>query len=599
LALPYSAAGATVHAEDARLMQVKQNGHGGRAFDADQSELSAAGYCSLERQVVQSSSQTEPSNLRADDARGGACASARSAVRPSVPEPELGVDYSLTRGALGLAIGSLLLAGCFSLLLVVGRIPGLAEWVSDPQFFKRCLVLHVDLALIVWFFAFAAGLYSLLPGDRASHTAFRTGFAVACGGVLAMIAGTMIPRTAPVLANYVPVIDNAMYVAGVALFFGGLVLCFFNGRLLIEPRERFPLIPALFPGERERRIPSFGESTRFELANTRRTVLPLPGGEGRGEGNGPFRITPDIASGLKTTALAYLVAITTFFVSWLATPRGLDAKAYYELVFWGGGHVLQVANVAAMLAVWLLLLSSLLKGPVLSPRVARVLFAVLLAPHLVALLLTFNGTVAPLYRLGFTRLMQFGIAPVVVVILAICLRRLWRAWRDGVIDRADLRDARFIGFAASAALTVTGFLMGAAIRNSTTMIPAHYHASIGAVTVAYMAVTYLLLKPLGFPLPNLRLQRLIPWQLALFGFGQVIFAIGFGVGGFHGLSRKAYGAEQHIRSLGELIGLGVMGAGGLVAVAGGLLFLALMLCAGQPRVVTGFSKFKLKPLPTA
>ena len=39
--------------------------------------------------------------------------------------------------------------------------------------------------------------------------------------------------------------------------------------------------------------------------------------------------------------------------SWAATPRELDAKAYYELVFWGGGHVLQVANVAAMLAVWL------------------------------------------------------------------------------------------------------------------------------------------------------------------------------------------------------------------------------------------------------
>src|SRR5262245_49347474 len=96
-----------------------------------------------------------------------------------------------------------------------------------------------------------------------------------------------------------------------------------------------------------------------------------------------------------------------------------------------------------------------------------------------------------------------------------------------------------------------------------------------------MAVTYLMLKPLGFALQGLRLQRLIPWQLCLFGAGQVIFAIGFGFGGVHGLSRKAYGAEQHIRSLGELIGLGVMGAGGLVAVAGGLLFLVLMLWAGQ------------------
>ena len=468
------------------------------------------------------------------------------------------VDWSLTRHALGLAIGSLLLAGCFSLLLVVGRMPVFSAWVSDPLFFKRCLVLHVDLALIVWFFSFAAALYSLLPGDRSSHAAYRAGFGVACAGVLAMIGGTLIPGTAPVLANYVPVIDNAVYVGGVTLFFGGLVICFMNERLFVRSMEVSPQAPA-----------SVWE---------------------------PFRVTPDVATALKTTALAYLVAMTTFLVSWAATPRGLDARIYYELLFWGGGHVLQVANVAAMLAAWLLLLSSLLKSAVLSPRTARVLFALLLAPHLIGPLLTLNGTVGSTYRLGFTRLMQFGIAPVVVIILAICLRRLRQAWRAGTIGQSDLRDARLAGFAASAALTLTGFLMGAAIRNSNTMIPAHYHASIGAVTVAFMAITYLLLKPLGFPLPGVRLARLIPWQLCLFGFGQVIFAIGFGLGGMHGLSRKAYSTEQHIRSAGELMGLGVMGAGGLIAVAGGLLFLLLMVRAGQSRIFVGLTKFKLEPL---
>ncbi len=458
----------------------------------------------------------------------------------------LSVDYSLTRRTLGLAIGSLLVAGCFSLLLVIGRMPVFSEWVSDPQFFKRCLVLHVDLALIVWFFAFAAALFSLLPGDQASHSTYRNGFTAACGGVLLMVAGTLIPRTAPVLANYVPVIDNPVYVSGVALFFGGLLFCFFNGRLLVQPRE----------------------TSRRETAAAWE----------------PFRVTANAALALKTTALAYFVAMTTFLVSWLVTPRGLETKAYYELVFWGGGHVLQVANVAAMLAVWLVLLSSMLKAPVLSPGTARVLFAILLAPHMISPLLTMNGTVAPLYRLGFTRLMQFCIAPVVTVVLVICLNKLWQAWNRGVIGRSDLGDARFVGFAASAALTITGFLMGSAIRNSNTMIPAHYHASIGAVTVAFMAVTYMLLKPLGFPLPGLRLPRLIPWQLWLFGAGQVIFAIGFLFGGVHGLSRKAYGTEQHIRSLGELIGIGVMGAGGLVAVGGGLLFLLLMVFAAQSRI---------------
>lgn len=473
-------------------------------------------------------------------------------------EGTVSVDWSLVRRALSLAVGSLLLAGCFSLFLIVGRMPVFSEWVSDPLFFKRCLVLHVDLALVVWFFSFAAGLFALIPGDRSSHAAFRVGFGIALTGVLAMIVGTMIPGTAPVLANYVPVIDNPVYVAGVALFFAGLLLCFINERLFVRVMEVSDVAPA--------------------------SVWH------------PFRVTPDVAIALKTTALAYMAAMVTFIASWASTPHVLDAKSYYELIFWGGGHVLQVANVSAMLAVWLLLLGSLLKRAVLSPGTARVLFALLLLPHLIGPLLTMNGTVTSTYRLGFTRLMQFGIAPVVVVVLALCLRRLRDAWRAGALKRRDWSDVRLAGFAASAALTITGFLLGSAIRNANTMIPAHYHASIGAVTVAFMAVSYLLLEPLGFRLPADRLTRFVPWQLHLFGFGQVIFAIGFALGGMHGLGRKAYSAEQHIRSTGELIGVLVMGAGGLVAVAGGLLFLLFMVRAARSRFAFWSSTMKPQSL---
>jgi hypothetical protein len=340
----------------------------------------------------------------------------------------------------------------------------------------------------------------------------------------------------------------------VALFFGGLLLCFINERLFVRRME---------------------------------STHPAP--------RSIWEITADAAIGLKAMAIAYVVAVTTFAISWAATPRDLEARTYYELVFWGGGHVLQVANVAAMLTVWLILLSSLLRRPVLGARTARILFALLVTPHLAAPLLVWNGTIASLYRVGFTRLMQFGIAPVVLVILGICIHRLWLEHRTGTLPAAAFSDLRFVAFVASAGLTVTGFCMGASIRNSNTMIPAHYHASIGAVTVAFMAVTYLLLEPVGFPLPGERVRRLIPWQLSLFGFGQVIFAIGFALGGMHGLSRKAYGAEQHVRTFGELTGLAIMGFGGLIAVAGGLLFLFLTVYAGQQRLTQLISRMKYQP----
>ena len=75
-------------------------------------------------------------------------------------------------------------------------------------------------------------------------------------------------------------------------------------------------------------------------------------------------------------------------------------------------------------------------------------------------------------------------------------------------------------------------------------------------------------------MPEPRWARL---QLILFGTGQAVFGLGFAWAGAYGLGRKQYGAEQHVRTLGEYLGLSVMGIGGIVAVAGGIFFLTVMV----------------------
>ena len=134
---------------------------------------------------------------------------------------------------------------------------------------------------------------------------------------------------------------------------------------------------------------------------------------------------------------------------------------------------------------------------------------------------------------------------------------------------------------ASAGLALLGLVLGACIRGSTTLVPAHYHASLGAVTVAFMTAAYFVCDRLRSGENRAGLNDQI-WarakrQLALFGVGQTVFVLGFAIGGAYGLGRKTYAAEQHARSMGEVTGLIVMGVGGLVAVAGGLWFLFLML----------------------
>ena len=48
-----------------------------------------------------------------------------------------------------------------SLSVVIGRLPLISALIGDPMFFKRCLVVHVNLALVVWFYAFLCGLAGL------------------------------------------------------------------------------------------------------------------------------------------------------------------------------------------------------------------------------------------------------------------------------------------------------------------------------------------------------------------------------------------------------------------------------------------------------
>jgi hypothetical protein len=272
-------------------------------------------------------------------------------------------------------------------------------------------------------------------------------------------------------------------------------------------------------------------------------------------------------------------------------PAGLPPAERYELAFWGGGHVLQLATEAAMAACWIVLLASALGRSPVGRRFGLAIFGALLAPWLASPVLALLGPGSWQHRVGFTRLMQWALFPAMTVLLVACVAALMRARREGRWPARGWADPRLLGFAASAGLTVLGFVLGACIRGSNTIVPAHYHAAIGAVTAAFMATTWLALEPLGLRLTSPRLRRWTAWQPGLFACGQSVFAIGFAFAGAHGAERKVYGAEQAGRSLAESIGLGVMGLGGLVAVAGGLIFLWAVLSAFldalRPGVATG------------
>lgn len=428
------------------------------------------------------------------------------------------------RGWFAFGIGSLVLAGLLSLLLVVGRLPFLGWLFTDPLFFKRALVVHVDLAIVVWFQAGTLAYLAWAVGSRVPRGLTVASLVLAGLGIHGLLAGAVMPGAQPILANYVPVVDHPVFLAGLVAWFAGGGL-YFAGALAV---------PA-------------GSS------------VALP---------------DDTLVALRASAAAQLIALATFAAAWHSTLPGLPAIGYYELVAWGGGHVMQVGNVALMLALWLWLLRRWSGQSVVSPTTIRWLAVALVLPQAVMPVLAWGGTSRPAYSEVATQLMRWTIFPVVLIVLGLGIRQVVLHWAD----RAAEGRWRLVGFAGSAVLTVLGFVLGAFIRGSSTLVPGHYHCAIGAVTLALMAAAYDFSREAS-PRAVAPSARLIRWQLALFGGGQAVFGLGFALAGAFGLGRKQYGAEQHVRSLGEYLGLGVMGLGGLVAVAGGLLFLAVMLRA--------------------
>lgn len=427
---------------------------------------------------------------------------------------------TLTAAWLGLALGALLASGLFSILLVLSRTPQLQSMFPMADFFRVALVVHVDLSVLVWFLAFGGALWSMTSGLRGLRTAWAA-FSLATVGTGVMMLSAFIEHAPPIMANYVPVLDGPMFISGLMLFGGGIALLCVRSMAAVRPIS-----------------------------------LSL-GGEGA------------LRFGLNAALVSTCVAALAFAVSWWQLPPGLDARVHYELLFWGGGHVLQFTYTLLMLVGWVWLASALGAPFPLSPRVVTALFAIaLVAAFLTPVTYAAYAVTSIEHHRAQTLLMRFGggivIAPIAFA-LAVAL------WRQRVVSAsgAPLRAC----LVASLGLFAVGGIIGFMISGSNVKIPAHYHGCIVGVTLAMMGITYRVLPLFGFAAPA---SRLAAWQPGIYGVGQLMHIVGLVWSGGYGVQRKVAGSDQVLRSTSEVAGMGLMGLGGLVAIVGGVLFVVVV-----------------------
>ena len=113
--------------------------------------------------------------------------------------------------------------------------------------------------------------------------------------------------------------------------------------------------------------------------------------------------------GLNTAAVSAVVALGCFVASYTQLPQYLIGEAFFELLFWGGGHVLQFTYTLFMLVAWLWLSSASGIELPITPRVVLLILFVGLACVFVSPIIYLAYPVTSIEHVElFTWLMRWG-----------------------------------------------------------------------------------------------------------------------------------------------------------------------------------------------
>lgn len=467
--------------------------------------------------------------------------------------PLLAGGHALNTQALAwlmLGVAALGASTLFAILVASSRAPATARLLSGHDFFQVALILHVTLGPVLWFLAFAMALWNL-PLQKAWDGLGWLGFGLAALGsavmVLVPMGGALGGGTGEaILSNYIPVLRSPMFLTGLALFGGGFAISLIR------------ILRWLRPG-----------------------ILPTP--------------ERALGWGLLAAALAGAAALGSLAWSAAALPGDLPHTTFYEMMFWGPGHILQSMHVLLMMVAWLMLADAANIPLRSSAKTQRLLFLLALLPVLAAPLvhLAYPPESAE-FRNAFTELMRWTIWPGVTLLAADILYGL----AAGRFDRPSTRPtpsrvaagvtrptqwtAATWALVLSIVLLVIGLAIGLSISENNAVVPAHYHATTGAITMAYLGIAIMLLSRLGYtasPSTEFMATELgtgvARWPVIAYGAGTLMMAAALAWAGYSGLTRKVPGSEKALE--GYSPHLTVIAIGGTLVIIGGIGFVVIML----------------------
>lgn len=429
----------------------------------------------------------------------------------TIPSFSDDIQRNLAKKWLLLAISSLALAGLFSLPPVILRGPFFANILPVEHIFSVSLVVHVDLSVLVWMFAMMGVVWSY-TAEKSTLWINKTAFYLALAGMILITISVFFPNARPLKNNYVPMLQNFPFIFGLSCFFCGIVLqsilTIYNWKL--------------------------------------------------------FRLSIIHFSGLCAALISISTALGFVFAARiLPTIKELGAHDFYELLFWGGGHIFQFVATTLLIVSWLWISkkNGLIGNNVKLWVLIFSINTILVLPLPVVYLFTDNiDDLTPIFT---DHMIKFGgVAPLLAGILIVI-----ESYKNRKQDKSiDLSIHYLI---LSLALFGYGGILGYMISGVNASIPAHYHGSIVGITLGLMGIALILFPKVGFSEPG---KKMAITQAYIYGIGQICHISGLALMGGYGALRKAPGSSL---SVDTMLGKAMFFSGGAMAILGGLLFIVI------------------------
>ncbi|AHX03271.1 cytochrome C and Quinol oxidase polypeptide I family protein [Ehrlichia chaffeensis str. Heartland] len=322
-----------------------------------------------------------------------------------------------------------------------------------------------------------------------------------------MVLSIFFPNAEPIKNNYVPVINNLCFLLGLFIFTASILF--------------------------------------YSILSTKCHHL---------------NILQGISLGIHGIPIILICAVLCFTMAYytIHTNNYFHITSFYENIFWGGGHILQLAFCQALLIVYLIILGKNTK--LLNKNVIHVIFIINTLSVIVAPIIYIYHPADSQFTIDFfTWHMRIlgGVIPVFLFILTLFNLKI-------------LLKHSYHSLLCTTLLFSYGGILGILSIHGNVTIPAHYHGSIVGMTIAFMGFIYWLLPKLNLGNTNSFYTNL---QIYIYSLGQFLHITGLEWLGGYGALRKV----TYLPDTASKIAKHCFTIGGLMAIIGGCLFVIIVL----------------------